>query len=73
MSIHHTRSKLRNRFWIPKDTPIIKSVLNKCQAGFDQRGQRYHVPDSPDLPEFSFESSNPWNITFLDISPGKLV
>ena len=31
MSIYYTRSKLRNRFWIPKDTLIIKSVLNKCQ------------------------------------------
>ena len=68
MSIHHTRSKLRNRFWIPKDTPIIKSVLNKCQVCFDQRGQRYHVPDSPDLPEFRFDSSNPWKVTFLDMT-----
>ena len=68
MSIHHTRSKLRNRYWIPKDTPIIKSVLNKCQVCFDQRGQRYHVPDSPDLPEFRFDSSNPWKVTFLDMT-----
>ena len=68
MSIHHTRSKLRNRYWIPKDTPIIKSVLNKCQVCFDQRGQRYHVPDSPDLPEFRFDSTNPWKVTFLDMT-----
>ena len=68
MSIHNTRSKLRNRYWIPKDTPIIKSVLKKCQVCFDQRGQRYHVPDSPDLPEFRFDSKNPWKTTFLDMT-----
>ena len=68
MSIHHTRSKLRNRFWIPKDTPIIKSVLNKCQVCFDQRGQIYHVQDNPDLPEFRFDCSHPWKETFLDMT-----
>ena len=68
MSIHYTRAKLRNRFWIPKDTPIIKSVLNRCQVCFDQRGQRYHVSDSPDLPEFRFDATNPWKVTFLDMT-----
>ena len=68
MSIYYTRSKLRNRFWIPKDTPIIKSVLNKCQICFDQRGQRYHVPDSPDLPAFRFDLKSPWKVTFLDMT-----
>ena len=68
MSINHTRSKLRNRFWIPKDTPIIKTVLKKCQVCFDQRGQRYHVPDSPDFPEFKFDLKNPWKTTFLDMT-----
>ena len=68
MSIHYTRSKIRNRFWIPKDTPIIKSVVNKCQVCFDQRGKRYHVPDSPDLPDFRFDIANPWKVTFLDMT-----
>ena len=68
MSISHTRSKIRNRFWIPKDTPIIKTVLKKCQTCFDQRGQRYHVPDSPDFPEFKFDLKNPWKTTFFDMT-----
>ena len=70
MSIHYTRSKLRNRFWIPSDTPVIKSVLNKCQDYFDKR---VHVPDSLDLPEFRFDSKNPWKITFLDMTNHYLI
>ena len=68
MSIQHNGSKLRNKFWIPRDTPTIKSVLNRYLVCFDQRGQRYHVPDNPDLPEFRFDCSNPWKETFLDIT-----
>ena len=66
ISIHYTRSKLRNRYWIPKDTPIMKSVLNKCQVCFDQTSQRYHVPDNPNLPEFRLDSKYPGKTTFLD-------
>ena len=62
MNIYYTRSKLRNRFSIPKNTLILKSVLNKCQNCFDQLGQRYHVPN---VPEFRFDSFNPWKVTFL--------
>ena len=68
MSTYYNGSKLRNSFLIPNDTPIIKSVLNKYQVCFDQGGQRYHVPDSLDLPGFSFDSSNPWKVTFLDMT-----
>ena len=68
MSISHTRSKIRNRFWIPKDTPIIKTVLKKCKICFDQRGQRYHVPDSPDFPAFKFDVNNPWKTVYIDMT-----
>ena len=62
MNIHYTRSKLRNRFSIPKYTSIIKSVLNKCQNCFDQLGQRYQVPS---VPEYRFDLYNPWKVAFL--------
>ena len=68
MSIHYTRAKIRNRFWIPKDTPVIKSVISKCEVCRTERGQRYHVPDSPDLPEYRFDVCNPWRVTYLDMT-----
>ena len=27
MSLNHTRAKLRHRYWVPKDSSILKSVL----------------------------------------------
>ena len=68
MSIHYTRSKIRNRFWIPKDTPVIKSVISNCEICRVERGQRYHVPDSPDLPNYRFDVCNPWRVTYLDMT-----
>ena len=68
MSINYTRAKIRNMFWIPKDSPAIKTVLNKCQVCREQRGQRYHVPDSPDLPNYRFDVVNPWKVTYLDMT-----
>ena len=32
MSLHNTRSQLRHRFWIPKDTSAISSVVRKCTS-----------------------------------------
>ena len=68
LGLHHTRSQLRHRFWIPKDTNAINSVVNKCTSCNTQRGQRYHVPDSPPLPEFRFDVQRPWNVTCLDMT-----
>ena len=67
MSIHYTRSKSINRFLIPNDTPIVKSVLNKCQNCFVQIDQSHHAPDNLDLPEYKFDCSKPWKETILDI------
>ena len=68
LGLHHTRSQLRHRFWVPKDTSIIKAVVNKCASCNTERGQRYHVPGSPDLPEFRFDIQRPWRVTFLDMT-----
>ena len=68
MTMHYTRAKIRNRYWIPKDTPSIKSVLSNCEVCKLERGKRYHVPDSPDLPSDRFDISNPWRVTHLDMT-----
>ena len=68
MGINHTRAKIRSKFWIPKDTPIIKAVLKECKSCYDQRGQRYHISDSPDLPSFRFDVDHPWDTVFLDMT-----
>ena len=68
MTIHYTRAKLRNRFWIPKDTGPIKAVLSNCMVCKAERGRRYHVPDSPDLPSDRFDISAPWKVTHLDMT-----
>ena len=68
MGLHHTRAHLRRRFWVPKDTSVISLVVRKCPSCNAQRGQRYHVPDSPDLPEYRFDVQQPWNVTYLDMT-----
>ena len=68
MTIHYTRAKLRNRFWIPKDTGPIKAVLSNCKVCKAERGRRYHIPDSPDLPRDRFDISAPWKVTHLDMT-----
>merc|ERR1711888_518691 len=68
MSINHIRSKSINRFLIPNDFPIVKSVLNKCQNCFVQIDQSHHAPDKLDLPEYKFNCSKPWKETILDMT-----
>ena len=68
LGLNNTRSQLRHRFWIPKDTSVIKSAIQKCSSCNTERGQRYHVPGSPDLPEFRFDIQRPWHVTFLDMT-----
>ena len=33
-----------------------------------ERGKRYHVPDSPDLPSNRFDIENPWRVAHLDMT-----
>ena len=66
MGLHYTRSQLRHKFWIPKDTSVIKSVVNKCNSCNIERGQRYHVPDSPDLSTYRFDVQHPWKASLQE-------
>ena len=66
---HYTRAKLRNKFWIPKDTGPINSVLGNCKVCEEpERSRRYHVPGSPDLPQVRFDIRTPWRGTHLDVT-----
>ena len=39
-----------------------------CQVCCIQRGQRYHVADSPPLPTFRFDVKHPWYTTAVDMT-----
>ena len=68
MGLNYTRSHLRTKFWVPKETGIINHIVNHCQICSDQRGQRYHVPGSPALPAYRFNVNEPWSTTALDMT-----
>ena len=68
MGLHYSRSHLRAKYWIPKSTNAINDVVNKCKICSVQRGKRYHVPDSPALPEYRFNVNDPWSTTALDMT-----
>ena len=68
MGTHYTASKIRNKWWITKITSLISKVIKGCQICLVERGSRYHVPDSPSLPEFRFDTENPYRYTAVDMT-----
>ena len=68
MGLHYTRSQVRRKFWIPKDTFLLKKILRNCKVCYAQRGKRYHIPDSPSLPEYRFDVAHPFRYTHLDMT-----
>ena len=66
--LNGTRSHLRNNYWIPKVATLIKKIVDNCKICAADRVQRYHVPDSPPLPEFRFDYDKPFNFTCLDMT-----
>ena len=68
MGLNYTRAHLRRRFWIPHVTCAIKKCLSQCEVCKVERGKRYHVPDSPALPDFRFNVEEPWSVTAVDMT-----
>ena len=68
MGLNYTRSHLRSKFWVPKESVVINNIVKKCQICSIQRGQRYHVPDSPALPAYRFNVEEPWGTTAIDMT-----
>ena len=68
MGLYYTNSLLRNKYWITKPTTVIKEIIKMCQVCCIQRGQRYHVADSPPLPTFRFDVKHPWYTTAVDMT-----
>ena len=68
MGLNYTRAHLRRRFWVPSVTCSIKKVLAQCDVCKEERGKRYHVPDSPALPDFRFNVEEPWAVTAVDMT-----
>ena len=68
MGLNYTRAHLRRRYWIPNVTCAIKRIIASCDTCKIERGKRYHVADSPALPEFRFNVAEPWNVVALDMT-----
>ena len=68
MGLNYTRSHLRAKFWVPKETAVINDIIKHCTIFSVQRGQRYHVPGSPALPVYRFNVNEPWSTTALDMT-----
>ena len=68
MGLKYTRAHLRRRYWIPHVTCAIKRMIASCETCKVERGRRYHVPDSPALPEFRFNVAEPWRVVALDMT-----
>ena len=57
-----------SNFWIPKVASLVKNIINNCKICSEERVQRYHVPDSPPIPDFRFDFDKPFNCTCLDMT-----
>ena len=68
MGLNYTRAHLRRKFWVPSVTCTIKRVVASCDVCKLERGKRYHVFDSPALPEFRFNVDEPWTVTAVDMT-----
>ena len=67
MGLNYTRAQLRRRFWVPNVTCAIKKLVAACDVCKVERGKRYHVPDSPALPDFRFNVEEPFSVVAVDM------
>ena len=69
MGLNCTIYALRKRFWVPKLHSLINNIILNCQTCVEERrGQRLHVLESPPLPEWRFDTANPWRHTNVDMT-----
>ena len=68
MGLNATRAHLRRKYWIPNVSCGIKRLIASCETCKRERGRRYHVGDSPALPEFRFNVAQPWNVVAMDMT-----
>ena len=66
--LNYTRAQLRRRFWVPNVTCTIKRVVAACPTCKIERGRRYHIAESPPLPEFRFDVADPFSVVALDMT-----
>ena len=69
MGLNYTIYALRKRFWVPKHHSLIYNTILNCQTCvLERRGQKLHVPESPPLPKWRFDTANPWMHTNVDMT-----
>ena len=68
MGLKATIRNMRNKYWVVKYTKVVRKVIINCQTCITQRGKRYHVPASPELPEFRFDLDVPFATTCVDMT-----
>ena len=68
LGLNPTRARLRQKYWIPKVTCVIKRIIAQCPKCKVDRGKRYHVPSSPPLPPFRLDVHSPWAVAAVDMT-----
>ena len=69
MGLNCTIYALRKQFWVPKHHSLIHNIILNCQTCvLERRGQRLHIPESPPLPEWRFDTANPWRHNNVDMT-----
>ena len=66
--LNYTRAEVRKKYWIPQVVHAIKTIVANCKVCIIERGQRYHIPDSPPLPSFRFNYDQPFLTTCVDMT-----
>ena len=52
---------VKKLFWVPRYYSLIYNTILNCQSCvLERRGQRSHVPECSPLPEWRFDTTNPW-------------
>ena len=66
--MNYTRAHVRNKFWIPKSTYLIKKLVTSCSLCKFERGKAYHLAKSPPLPDYRSRVDQVFQYVALDMT-----
>lgn len=64
--VNHVVAFLRQRYWIPKMRQAVKRIHTKCVTCKKVQGKHYSPVDTPPLPDFRVQRSDPFEVTGVD-------
>ncbi|XGW34163.1 hypothetical protein V3C99_018183 [Haemonchus contortus] len=62
----HTLSLLRNRFWLPRPSSLIRKIIDNCTVCKRWQGLPFGAPEMPPLPNDRVRASKPFANTACD-------